>query len=180
MRPPWPETAGSARSMIGRLEEIPWADDSFDLITCLDVIEHTADDRVALRELRRVARPGGVLLATVPAYQALWSHHDEINHHYRRYNRAMLRLAAAEAGWQVARMTSFNSVLLPPAAVVRVAQRRRAAGNGSVSANLELGPTWLNGVLEWPMALEARWLAGGRTLAAGLSLLAVMTQPGRL
>ena len=65
----------------GRLEELPWQEESFDLITCLDVIEHTPDDRVALRELLRVCRPGGWLLATVPAYQALWSYHDEFNHH---------------------------------------------------------------------------------------------------
>ena len=45
---------------IGRLEELPWDADTFDLITCLDVIEHTADDRVTLSELRRVSRPGGV------------------------------------------------------------------------------------------------------------------------
>src|SRR5947209_14312068 len=60
----------------GRLEELPWPDDRFDLITCLDVIEHTPDDRVTLRELRRVCKPGGHLLVTVPAYQALWSAHD--------------------------------------------------------------------------------------------------------
>jgi SAM-dependent methyltransferase len=163
---------------IGRLEELPWADDTFDLITCLDVIEHTPDDRVTLRELRRVTRPGGHLLVTVPAYQALWSQHDEDNHHYRRYERAPLRRAAVEAGWAVQRMTSFNSVLLPPAAAVRLLQRRqRARANGTDRehrANLEIGPAWLNGVLEQPLRYEARWLARGRTLRAGLSLLAVL------
>ncbi|MBV9415031.1 MAG: class I SAM-dependent methyltransferase, partial [Solirubrobacterales bacterium] len=64
---------------IGRLEEMPWEDGHFDLITCLDVIEHTPDDRVTLRELRRVAQPGGFLLVTVPAYQGLWSMHDVAN-----------------------------------------------------------------------------------------------------
>jgi SAM-dependent methyltransferase len=167
---------GHGEVQIGRLEELPWPDASFDLITSLDVIEHTPDDRVALRELRRVCRPGGTLLLTVPAYQALWSHHDEVNHHFRRYSRRMLRTAARDAGWHVLRMTSFNSLLLAPAAAVRVAQRRRDA-NGSASANLELGPSWLNGVLEQPLALEARWLARGRTLPAGLSLLAVLRNP---
>ncbi len=82
----------------GRLEELPWSDDEFGLITCLDVIEHTADDVVTLTELRRVAGPGGHLLVTVPAYQSLWSLHDVANHHYRRYNRTSLRTAAVAAG----------------------------------------------------------------------------------
>ena len=94
-RPPrWPAAARWARSQVGRLEELPWEDGTFDLITCLDVIEHVPDDVAALAELRRVCRPGGWLLVTVPAYQALWSRHDEANHHYRRYSRAALRAAA--------------------------------------------------------------------------------------
>lgn len=165
---------------IGRLEALPWEDERFDLITCLDVIEHTPDDGVALRELLRVCSPGGWLLATVPAYQALWSYHDEVNHHYRRYERASLRAAVTEAGWFLKRMTSFNTLLFPPAAAVRIAQRRlRRNGNGPQDANFDLhiGPPWLNGVLERPLMMEASWLRRGRTLPAGLSLLAVVRKP---
>jgi SAM-dependent methyltransferase len=178
-----PDAAGLARGRgdfdvrIGRLEELPWAPATFDLITCLDVIEHTPDDRLTLRELRRVCKPGGWLLVTVPAYQALWSRHDEINHHYRRYVRGTLSSAAAAAGWQVERMTSFNSLLLAPAAAVRLAQRRRP--DPAYTTDLQLGPAWLNGALELPLRMEARWLAGGRTLPAGLSLLAVLRNPWR-
>src|SRR5947209_15444023 len=177
-----PDAAGIAASKgggeirVGRLEELPWDDDTFDLITCLDVIEHTPDDRVTLTELRRVCKPGGWLLVTVPAYQALWSLHDAANHHYRRYGRRMLRVAAVETGWRIARVTSFNSVLLPPAAVVRLAQRRRRP-DADYTPQLEVGPAWLNDVLEQPLRLEARWLARGGTLPAGLSLLAVLENP---
>ena len=164
---------------IGRLEELPWGDETFDLITCLDVIEHTPDDRVALKELYRVTRPGGHLLVTVPAYQALWSQHDVENHHYRRYERRPLRQAANDSGWTVTRLTSFNSVLLPPAAAVRLIQKRRprVSDNGEYKADLNVGPAWLNGLLEQPLAYEARWLARGRKLPAGLSLLAVLKRP---
>ena len=177
-----PEAAEVARGRgdfdvrIGRLEELPWDAATFDLITCLDVIEHTPDDRQTLRELRRVSKPGAWLLVTVPAYQALWSLHDEANHHFRRYGRGMLRAAATEAGWSVQRLTSFNSLLLAPAAAVRIAQRRRRASDG-YTPDLKLGPDWLNGTLERPMRLEARWLARGRTLPAGLSLLALLRNP---
>jgi SAM-dependent methyltransferase len=165
---------------IGRLEELPWEDASFDLITCLDVIEHTPDDRVTLRELRRVSRPGGFLLVTVPAYQGLWSMHDVANHHYRRYSRSRLRGAALDAGWRVVRMTSFNGLLLAPAAAVRLAERRRLREPDSdYKPELTLGPEWLNSLLEQPLRVEARWLARGRTMPAGLSLLAVLENPGQ-
>jgi SAM-dependent methyltransferase len=168
---------GYGEVKLGRLEELPWDEATFDLIACLDVIEHTPDDGVTLRELRRVCKPAGWLLVTVPAYQALWSAHDEANHHYRRYARRSLRLAALSSGWQVARMTSFNSLLLAPAAAVRLAQRRRRDAN-SHSPNLALGPDWLNDALERPLRAEARWLARGRTLPVGLSLLALLRNPG--
>jgi SAM-dependent methyltransferase len=158
---------------IGRLEALPWESATFDLITCLDVIEHIPEDRLALRELRRVSKPGAWLLVTVPAYPALWSQHDEANHHQRRYVRPTLRSAALDAGWTMERMTSFNTLLLLPAAAVRLAQRGRHA-NADYTPDLELGPAWLNGVLERPMRAEARWLSRGRTLPAGLSLLALL------
>ncbi len=167
---------GRGEVRVGRLEELPWESATFDLITCLDVIEHTPDDRATLRELRRVCKPGGWLLVTVPAYQALWSLHDEANHHYRRYGRRTLRAAAQDAGWTVTRMTSFNSLLLAPAAAVRLAQRRRRANDG-YTPQLRLGPAWLNAVLERPLRIEANWLARGRMLPAGLSLLAVLQNP---
>ena len=158
---------------IGRIEELPWDAERFELITCLDVVEHTPDDVRALSELRRVSRRGGWLLVTVPAYPALWSRHDEANHHHRRYTRPALAAAADAAGWQVVRLTSFNSLLLAPAALVRLAQRNRPASRAHTT-NLDIGPHWLNRLLEWPLRAEAMWLAGGRTLPAGLSLLAVM------
>ena len=169
---------GCGEVRVGRLEELPWGDGDFDLITCLDVIEHTPDDRVTLRELRRVSRPGGFLLVTVPAYQGLWSTHDVANHHYRRYSRPRLRDAAVGAGWRVRRMTSFNGLLLAPAAAVRLAGRRRLRRPSSdYKPDLTLGPEWLNAVLEQPLRREARWLARGRTMPAGLSLLAVLENP---
>ncbi len=179
-----PDAAALARGRgafdvrVGRLERLPWEGGTFDLITCLDVIEHTPDDRATLRELRRVCKPGGWLLVTVPAYPALWSQHDEANHHYRRYVRRTLRVAAVAAGWRVRRMTSFNGLLLAPAAAVRLARRRRMnRPDAAYTPDLHLGPEWLNGVLEQPLRMEARWLARGHTLPAGLSLLAVVQNP---
>lgn len=167
---------GLGEVVVGRLEELPFPADRFDLITCLDVIEHTRQDRPALAELLRVCRPGGFMLVTVPAYPSLWSSHDEANHHFRRYSRQSLRAAVVSAGWGLGRMSSFNSLLLAPAAVVRLAQRRRGATDGYTN-DLAVGPAWLNAALEQPLRAEARWLARGGTLPAGLSLIAVLRKP---
>jgi hypothetical protein len=73
-------------------------------------------------------------------------------------------------------MTSFNSLLLPPAAAVRLVQRRRARSD--YRPEIALGPGWLNALLERPLRLEARWLEQGRSLPAGLSLLTLLENPG--
>lgn len=164
----------------GVVESLPWEDETFDLITSLDVIEHTADDRISMRELRRVLKTGGRMLITVPAYQALWSSHDVFNRHYRRYDRKMMRALAADLGLTIERMTYFNSLLLPPAAAVRLLQRMRHRGangtatNGNHNSDVELTPQWMSPALELPLRLEARWLGREHTLPAGLSLLAVL------
>lgn len=156
----------------GSIDALPFEDDSFDLITSLDVLEHIEDDRAALRELRRVARPGGLLLLTVPAYPWLWSSHDEINHHCRRYTRATLLAAAAEAGWRPRLTTHFNALLLPAAAAWRSTERfRQGARNGA--SNLTATPSYLNGALEQPLRFEAQQIRRGRRIPFGLSLLAV-------
>jgi SAM-dependent methyltransferase len=151
--------------------DLPFADGSFDLVTCLDVVEHTPDDRRTLSELRRVTRPGGVLLVTVPAHPALWSAHDDANQHYRRYTRRALITAALETDWAVAQSSYFNAALLAPAAVVRTARRRARTGRSELS----LTPPALDRVLEWPSRAEAALLRTGARLPVGLSLLAVLS-----
>lgn len=172
---------GHADVQVARLEEVPHPDGTFDLITCLDVVEHTPDDVRSLAELRRVARPGGFLVVTVPAYQALWSEHDEANLHYRRYRRPRLRRAAMSAGWEPVAFTYFNSLLLAPAAAVRLAQRRRRRGGGRSGpprSQLHMTPSALDPVLEMPLRLEASLIRRGLRLPAGLSLLGVFRNPG--
>jgi SAM-dependent methyltransferase len=156
----------------GSVLEMPFADDSFDLAVSLDVIEHLEDDLAALRELRRTIAPGGALLVTVPAYQWLWSGHDEINHHHRRYTRRSLQRVAEQAGWSQVRTTYFNSLLLPIAILLRVLDRFSTKTTES-SLDLWVPPAPLNWLLERPLTLEAALIARGGRIPAGLSLLAV-------
>ena len=156
----------------GSVLEMPFPESSFDLAVSLDVIEHLEDDLAALRELRRTIAPGGALLVTVPAYQWLWSGHDEINHHHRRYTRRSLQRVAEQAGWQQVRTTYFNSLLLPVAILLRVLDRFSTKTTES-SLDLWIPPEPLNWLLERPLALEAALIARGGRIPAGLSLLAV-------
>ncbi len=163
---------GTGEVVAGSVLEMPFADASFDLAVSLDVIEHLEDDIAALRELRRVVAPGGALLVTVPAYQWLWSGHDEINHHHRRYTRRTLQSAAEQAGWKQTRTTYFNSLLLPVAILLRVLDRFSTKTTES-SLDLWIPPEPLNWLLERPLALEAALIARGGRIPSGLSLLAV-------
>jgi SAM-dependent methyltransferase len=163
---------GIGEVVAGSVLEMPFADASFDLAVSLDVVEHLEDDVAALRELRRVVAPGGALLVTVPAYQWLWSGHDEINHHHRRYTRRTLQSAAEQAGWKQTRTTYFNSLLLPAAILLRVLDRFSTKTTES-SLDLWIPPEPLNWLLERPLALEAALVARGGRIPSGLSLLAV-------
>jgi SAM-dependent methyltransferase len=156
----------------GSVLDMPFETDSFDLAVSLDVIEHLDQHLEALRELRRVVAPGGALLVTVPAYGWLWSGHDEINHHFRRYTRRSLQGVAQQAGWQQARTTYFNSLLLPVAIVLRALERLNTKTTES-SLDLWVPPEPVNRLLELPLDLEAALIGRGGRIPAGLSLLAV-------
>ncbi|HEY5815308.1 MAG TPA: class I SAM-dependent methyltransferase [Solirubrobacterales bacterium] len=156
---------GSVREAV--LESLPFAGESFDLIAATDVIEHIAAEEQALRELRRVAAPDGVLLLTVPAYMWMWTEEDENLHHKRRYTRSRLRQAVELAGWQPQVVTYFNTILLPPIALARRLQRRSSNGK---KADLERTPASLDGPLSLPMRFEARLIRAGATLPAGVSV----------
>lgn len=152
-----------------RIESLPFGDGSFDLALATDVIEHVTDDRAALNELRRVVAPGGRLLVTVPAYPWLWGPHDEIYHHQRRYTLASLRSSLAASGWTPLVYSYFNSLLLAPVAVVRLAARvRHTKPDRRLDVNLT--PPALNRLLLAPMELEATLIRRGMRFPAGVSI----------
>jgi SAM-dependent methyltransferase len=156
-------------SLEGRL---PFDDGAFDLVACLDVLEHVEDDQAALRELRRVTVDGGRLLVTVPAYRLLWGSHDELAGHFRRYTRASLLSAARGAGWRATRVTGFNATLLPAIAVSRTADRLLGATSDARS-DLGRTPRAIGAPLERILAAEARLIGRQRSLPFGVSLVAL-------
>ena len=155
------------------VEELPFEDGRFNLILATDVIEHLDDDLRALTELRRVAARGAHLVLTVPAYQWLWSQHDESMQHRRRYTARRLREQVARSGWEPQVETYFYAALLPAVAVVRTLQRIGARGRES--SDLALAPPALNRLLEMPTRGEASLVRRGYRLPAGVSVGMVCT-----
>ncbi len=92
---------------------LPYEDGSFDLVCMFDAIEHIEDDHQVMREVARILRPGGLALATVPAYQFLYANNDRIAQHHRRYTRPMMRAVMEQAGLSVERNTHSNVFLFP-------------------------------------------------------------------
>src|SRR5688572_11313769 len=99
---------------LGAIEELPFEDQSFDIITALDVLEHLDDDAAGLQEIKRVLRPGGMLLLFVPAFMFLWGVQDDVSHHRRRYRLPELRRAVERAGFVVERTTYANITFFLP------------------------------------------------------------------
>ncbi len=149
----------------------------YDVITLFDVLEHVPDEAGFLDWIRGLLRPDGRLVLTVPAFPFLWSRHDELNHHQRRYRRGTLRTALERGGFAIDRLTYFNCWLFPAAMVTRLLdQRRDGAGADPASVAeeimkpLRIGP--MNSVLTSIFSSE-RALLAGFDLPFGVSLGAV-------
>jgi SAM-dependent methyltransferase len=131
----------------------------------LDVIEHLDDDGPALKAANRALRPGGWLVVTVPACPWLWSAHDVVLGHRRRYTAPQLRKAAERAGFRVIHLSYFNTILFPLVLLARLA--KRLGGDGH---DLKRPPAPINRLLAAAFALE-RFVVPRRRLPFGASLL---------
>ena len=148
--------------------DIPIEPGSLDGALLLDVLEHLGDDREALRAVRRLLKPGGSLLCTVPAYQFLWSGHDVVLGHRRRYTTHGLRRTLEEAGFRISRLTYFNTLLAVPIMAARLVRKLR----GTSSHDLIPLPPRLNVLLSRLFASEALLLKRV-SFPFGISVLAV-------
>jgi SAM-dependent methyltransferase len=154
--------------------ELPFGDEEFDLVGAFDVLEHIEHDARAVGEAYRVLRPDGVLLVTVPQHAWLWSAADDYARHERRYSRRALVELMTGAGFQVERVTSFVTLLLPLMTASRAVSRLRrpAAEDFDPWAEFRI-PRVVNLVFERLAGIEQVLIARGVSLPAGGSLLLV-------
>ena len=107
---------------------LPFADESFNLVCAFDVLEHVHEDQQSFAEIARVCKPGGVICITVPASPALWSNHDVVNGHVRRYTKQkFLALGKRSESIQIKKFSFFNTLLFFPIAIARKFQKSKMA-----------------------------------------------------
>jgi SAM-dependent methyltransferase len=156
----------------GAAESLPYDDESFDLVTGLDVVEHLDDDVAGLNEMRRVLRPGGRALLFVPAFMFLWGVQDDISHHRRRYTLPELRGRVERAGLIVERASYANITFFAPIMLGRMIMRVTGLRPASEN-NINVGG--LNGLLGRVLGAESLWLRR-LNLPFGVSAICVATK----
>jgi SAM-dependent methyltransferase len=153
-------------------DEVPFEDCAYDLIGLFDVLEHVEEDKSSLAALGRKLSDEGVIFVTVPAFQWLWSKHDETHHHFRRYSKSSLSKTAHCAGLEVVSCNYFNSLLLPVAILMRAA--KKLIGSDAPDDTMPSGS--LNKALYTVFSAE-RHLLGRIPMPAGLSVMAILRKP---
>jgi 2-polyprenyl-3-methyl-5-hydroxy-6-metoxy-1,4-benzoquinol methylase len=164
------------RVRFGRLpDEIDFAPNSFDVVLMTDVLEHIENDTASARTALDLVRPDGIVVATVPAYQWLFSPRDVHHHHFRRYGQNQFRQLWSCAGARIELLSHYNTALFPAAAAVRLSSKisRRTSRPGDLS----IPPSVLNKCLTRLMRSEAN-LLGRVPMPFGLSLVAVVRKTG--
>ncbi len=125
-------------------------DQKFDIIIASDCLEHLADDHQALANWRELLAPGGTLYVFVPAFQSLWSHHDEVNMHFRRYTRKELVAKARGAGLSISTSGFWNVLLFIPVWLYRRVSRLRENPKGDIGQPAK----WVNNALTSLLKIE--------------------------
>lgn len=141
---------------------------SYDAVIALDVIEHIEDDTASLKAIMAHIKPEGYLFITVPAYQWLWSPHDDANHHKRRYTKSLLIDTVEQAGYRVTYCGYFNTLLFPLTLIVRLLQKL-SPPDKSLIDEFSMPSKLLNNILTKIFSAE-HLLAGRLSVPVGLSI----------
>jgi SAM-dependent methyltransferase len=168
-----PAALGPASPWRHRIHIGPF-DESFDpgerytLVLMLDVLEHFPDPLSRLKKARELLRPDGTLIITVPAFELLWTSHDELNRHYTRYTRKRLEEVLTVAGLQVESVRYFYHWMFP----LKLAVRIKEALFGREPGTPSIPPHWMNRLLYGVSRFEQNVFRRLR-VPFGTSLLAV-------
>jgi SAM-dependent methyltransferase len=159
----------------GDVRDLPIATSSVDLVLALDLLEHIEDDKGLMNEIRRVLRPEGYLLATVPAHRYLWSEHDEALHHYRRYSKTDFRDLVKKEGFTLIKYSYVISLTFLPILIFRLIQkacRFFKPSKNKPKTHIIILPEGLNALLIRILEMEAGILKH-QNFPFGVSLLCI-------
>jgi SAM-dependent methyltransferase len=156
----------------GSILDLKFESNSFDLVCAFDVIEHVKEDGLAASELMRVCASGGSVLATVPAFMSLWSEHDLINHHFKRYVKREIEVLFSDAKGGLVFVSYFNSILFFPIYLLRkLGGLIKRKGKKLSSDFTKFKPGFLNQTLNHIMQLESIGLSRQISYPVGVSIL---------
>jgi SAM-dependent methyltransferase len=155
--------------------KLPFRSNSFDTLVAMDMLEHLPDDAAALCEFHRVLKPGGRVIATIPANPALWSEHDVALMHYRRYLRPQVATRFIAAGFRIEKLSHTMMLLYP---LVKL-QRLRNAGkppHDPPQAAMPIFPAPINSVLTGIVTMENSF-ARRFNFPIGVTILCIAGKP---
>lgn len=132
-------------------KKLPLKDNSVDVITSLDVVEHIDKDQHLVTEFYRVLKPGGIAVITVPAHQWLWTYWDEMLRHFRRHNKQSVTKLCNNANLKIETLSYFYSYLLPVAILIRWLKSNNS--DSKASSDFIKVPWFVN-----QMLLVAAWI----------------------
>ena len=164
---------GTPRVARASSTELPFADQTMAVVTSLDVLQHIPDQEKAVAEIFRVLEPGGLAIVNGPAYEWLWSYHDDVTDTERRYTRGRMLKLLRGAGFDVVQSTYWNFLPLP-----LVAAKRKLLGSFGGTDDVRMYPAWLEKVFGAGSAIERSWFMSVSRLPAGSSVLCAAVRPG--
>jgi len=136
----------------------PFEDNSFDVVTCLDVLEHEKNEYELLMEASRVVKKGGYIILAVPATPLLWSKLDTDSHHVRRYTKSTLQDVLEKTQFIIKRISYYNYLLFLPVLLIRIIQKTNWGKGLSWGIRPDFESPFLNRMLEPIFALDIRLL----------------------
>jgi SAM-dependent methyltransferase len=161
---------GNKNLVQANAEKVPFKGDMFDLIITLDLLEHLDDNKI-LKEFYRALKPTGYLIVTVPAFEFLWSEHDEALHHKRRYNKSQLREILTSNGFITENISYWNFFLFLPIVAMRLIKRRMKSEE--IETDVKELPNIVNMFLASVLSIEGRIISHGVNLPFGVSIVCV-------
>jgi len=155
---------------------LPFEDAAFDLILCLDVLEHISNEEDAVSEILRVLKKDGLVIVNVPAFNLLWSEHDEAVNHCRRYGMSSIKKLFKKFDFSVLRSSYYNTILFPLIALIRIGKRtikKFINKNNTQKTDISNLPGFINNILLAIMNIE-KIILKRFTLPFGLSIFLIL------
>jgi len=146
---------------------------SYDIILCLDVLEHLENDQACLVKLKKSLKKNGKIIVTVPAFEFLWSGEDYVSNHLRRYNKKKLNNLIQKSGFRVEYISYFNFFLFLPILFV-LFKNRILFPKSMYESNVKVYPDFLNLLFTKIFSFEEKFI-GRIKFPIGFSLVAIIS-----